>query len=313
MSRYEEIEAFVRTIESGSFTQAASQLGLSKSAISRRLSDLEARLGTQLVLRTTRSLSLTEAGEALFQRAVGLLADWNEAEADTASDSCALAGRIRLAAPLSFGVKYLGPALLDFLSLHPDIVFDIDFSDRQIDLISEGVDVAIRIGQLTDSSLIARKIAPIEMLAAASPAYLVAHGRPKTPQDLKNFTELRYTNRPRKGWSYQGPKGETGEIEMRSSLQANNGTFLTQAAIAGRGVTIEPTFLLCDAVRSGQLEILLPDYIWADVTAYAVYPPTRHLSLRVRTLVDFLVERFKNNPPWAISKSEKMDNTTKTI
>ena len=196
MSRYEEIEAFVRTIESGSFTQAAKQLGLSKSATSRRLSDLEDRLGTQLVLRTTRSLSLTEAGEALFERAVGLLADWNEAEADTASESCALAGRIRLAAPLSFGVKYLGPAIIDFLELHPDVAFDIDFSDRQIDLISEGIDVAIRIGRLTDSTLVARKLAPIDMLAAASPAYLNKHGRPNSPKDLAKFTELHYTNKP---------------------------------------------------------------------------------------------------------------------
>lgn len=300
MSRYEEIEAFVRTIESGSFTQAAKQLGLSKSATSRRLSDLEDRLGTQLVLRTTRSLSLTEAGEALFQRAVGLLADWNEAESDAASENCALAGRIRLAAPLSFGVKYLGPAILDFLALHPDVTFDIDFSDRQIDLISEGIDVAIRIGQLTDSSLVARKLAPIEMLAAASPDYLDRKGRPETPQELNNFTELRYTNKSQKVWRYTGPKGVSGEIEMNSKLTANNGTFLTEAAIAGRGVTIEPAFLLCDAVRSGKLEIILPDYTWSEVTAYAVYPPTRHLSLRVRTWVNFLVERFKGTPPWAI-------------
>lgn len=304
MSRYEEIEAFVRTIESGSFTQAAKQLGVTKSAISRRLSDLEARLGTQLVLRTTRSLSLTEAGETLFHRAVGLLADWNEAEAESTSDNCALSGQIRLAAPLSFGVQYLGPALLDFLALHPDVSFDIDFSDRRVDLISEGIDVAIRIGQLSDSTLVARKLAPIDMLAAASPAYLETHGVPNTPQDLVNFTELRYTNRPRKGWRYRGPKGETGDIEMTSSLQANNGSFLTEAAIAGLGITIEPAFLLCEAVRSGKLEVILQDYVWSDITAYAVYPPTRHLSLRVRTLVDFLVERYKDDPPWDIKRDE---------
>jgi DNA-binding transcriptional LysR family regulator len=303
MSRYEEIEAFVRTIESGSFTQAAKQLGLSKSATSRRLSDLEDRLGTQLVLRTTRSLSLTEAGEALFERAVGLLADWNEAEADTASESCALAGRIRLAAPLSFGVKYLGPAIIDFLELHPDVAFDIDFSDRQIDLISEGIDVAIRIGRLTDSTLVARKLAPIDMLAAASPAYLNKHGRPNSPKDLAKFTELHYTNKPRKSWEYSGPNGESGEIEIPSSLKANNGTFLTDAAIAGHGITISPSFFLCDPVQSGKLEIILSEYTWSEVTVYAVYPPTRHLSLRVRTWVDFLVKRFSGTPPWAIEET----------
>lgn len=300
MSRYEEIEAFVRTIEAGSFTQAAKQLGVTKSAMSRRLSDLEARLGTQLVLRTTRSLSLTESGEALFQRAVNLLADWDEAEAVSTSANRALSGRIRLAAPLSFGVAYLGPALTDFLKVNPDIDFDIDFSDRQVDLISEGIDLAIRIGQLTDSGLIARKVAPVRMIAAASPSYLEAHGIPKNADALKNHQELRYTNRSRKGWDYIAPDGSKGSLEMRTRLQANNGDFLTNAAIAGEGIVIQPTFIMCDAIRAGQLDVILPDYIWPDISAYAVYPPTRHLSLRVRTFVDFLVDRFSGTPPWDI-------------
>jgi len=298
MSRYEEMEAFVRTIEAGSFTQAAKQLGVTKSAISRRLSDLETRLGTQLVLRTTRSLSLTEAGEALFQRAVSLLSDWQEAEAVSLSESCALSGRIRLAAPLSFGVQYLGPALLEFKDIHPDLSFDIDFSDRQIDLISEGVDVAIRIGALSDSTLVARKLADIDMVAAAAPSLLETLGHPQTPEDLKAFNELRYTNRPRKGWRYTAPDGQSGEIELSSTLQANNGNFLCDAAIAGQGLTIHPLFILCEALRAGTLEVILPDYKWSEISAYAVYPPTRHLSLRVRTLVDFLATCFKNNPPW---------------
>ena len=300
MSRYEEIEAFVRTIEAKSFTQAAKQLGVTKSAISRRLSDLETRLGTQLVLRTTRSLSLTEAGEALFQRAVGLLADWNEAEAVSASETSALSGRIRLAAPLSFGVTYLGPALLDFLKINPDIDFDIDFSDRQIDLISEGVDLAIRIGQLSDSGLIARKIAPIRMIAAASASYLKNNGVPQQAADLKNHQELCYTNKPRKSWYYSAPDGSKGTIEMPTRLKANNGDFLIQAAIAGEGITIQPSFILCDAIRSRQLEAILTDHVWSDISAYAVYPPTRHLSLRVRTFVDFLIKRFSGTPPWDI-------------
>ncbi len=299
MSRYEEIEAFVRTIEAGSFTQAAQQLGVTKSAISRRLSDLEARLGTQLILRTTRSLSLTESGSALFQRSVQLLSDWQEAEAATMSQTAALSGRIRLAAPLSFGVKYLTPALLEFMDIHKEVNFDVDFSDRHIDLIAEGVDVAIRIGALSNSSLVARKLASIDMVAAASPQLLDRLGRPQTPNDLKKFNELRYTNRPHTTWRYVDPMGKSGELSLKSSLQANNGNFLTEAAIAGQGVTIEPLFLLCDALRDGTLEIILPDYKWADISAYAVYPPTRHLSVRVRAFVDFLVNRFKKDPPWA--------------
>lgn len=299
MSRYEEIEAFVRTIEAGSFTQAAQQLGVTKSAISRRLSDLETRLGTQLVLRTTRSLSLTDAGNALFQRAVQLLSDWQEAETATMSQTAALSGRIRLSAPLSFGVKYLTPALLDFMNTHQGVNFDVDFSDRHIDLITEGVDVAIRIGTLSNSSLVARKLASIDMVAAASPKLLDQLGRPETPNDLKKFNELRYTNRPNTTWQFTDSTGKTGELSLKSSLQANNGNFLTEAAIEGHGITIEPLFLLCDALRDGTLEIVLPSYKWADISAYAVYPPTRHLSVRVRALVDFLVDRFKESPPWA--------------
>jgi DNA-binding transcriptional LysR family regulator len=300
MSRYEEIEAFVRTIEAGSFTQAAKQLGVTKSAMSRRLSDLETRLGTQLVLRTTRSLSLTESGEALFQRAVNLLSDWEEAEAVSTSSTRALSGRIRLAAPLSFGVTYLSLALTDFLKINPDIDFDIDFSDRQVDLISEGIDLTIRIGQLTDSGLIARRIAPVRMIAVASPAYLQANGTPATPEDLKSHQELRYTNRSRKGWDYVAPDGAKGSLEMQLRLQANNGDFLTAAAIAGEGIVIQPTFIMCNAIRAGELQVILPDYKWTDISAYAVYPPTRHLSLRVRTFVDFLVQRFSGTPPWDV-------------
>jgi len=231
---------------------------------------------------------------------VNLLADWDEAEAVSTSATRALSGRIRLAAPLSFGVTYLGPALTDFLKVNPDIDFDIDFSDRQVDLISEGIDLAIRIGQLTDSGLIARKIAPVRMIAAASPSYLETHSVPKNADELKNHQELRYTNRSRKGWDYIAPDGSKGSLEMQARLQANNGDFLTNAAISGEGIVIQPTFIMCDAIRSGELDVILPDYIWPDISAYAVYPPTRHLSLRVRTFVDFLVDRFSGTPPWDV-------------
>ncbi|RKQ69351.1 DNA-binding transcriptional LysR family regulator [Litorimonas taeanensis] len=298
MNRYEEIEAFVRTIEAGSFTHAAKQLGVTKSAVSRRLSDLETRLGTQLIMRTTRSLSLTEAGQALFERAIGLLADWNEAETVSMSQTTALSGRIRMAAPLTFGVKYLGPAIIDFLALHPDIVFDIDYNDRKIDLISEGVDVAIRIGELTDSGLIARKLAPITMLACAAPAYLEKHGHPKTAQDLKHMKKLSYANRSKQSWHYTDNQGKRGEVTIPSALRSNNGDFLKNAAIAGLGIILHPSFIVCDALQDGSLKVILKDHNFASISAYAIYPPTRHLSLRVRTWVDFLVERFKDIPPW---------------
>lgn len=299
MSRYEEIEAFVRTVDTGSFTAAAEQLRVAKSAISRRINELEQRLGAQLMIRTTRKLTLTESGRALYQRGKALLEDWEEAEGVVSDQSQALAGRIRLAAPLSFGIKHLGPMLLEFNEQHPEIEFDIDFSDRQIDLVAEGVDLALRIvSTLGDSSLIARKLGPVKMVAAASPAYLERVGIPKTPSDLKNWNELRFTLRPETSWTFATPNGGTETIRLSSSIMASNGEFLTQAAISGRGLTIHPSFILYEALAEGSLVPILEDYKLAELGLYAVYPPTRHLSKRVRTLVDYLARACGDTPYW---------------
>ncbi len=298
MSKFEEIETFVRVVEAKSITRAAEQLHIAKSAVSRRLKDLETRLGVQLMTRTTRKLSLTDTGEALYRRSVGLLADWAETEATTTNAQAALAGIIRVAAPLSFGVAHLGSAILDFLKLHPDVEFDINFSDRKIDLIADGMDLAIRIGDLPDSSLIARKIASISIVAAASPSYLQVHGNPKTPEDLMRMRELRYGYRSSSAWPYKAPDQSEGHIEIPSRLIATNGDFLRDAAVAGEGVLIEPRFILYKNLEDGSLVEILPEYTWPQLVAYAVYPPTRHLSARVRTFVDFLVERYHGTPYW---------------
>jgi len=209
-----------------------------------------------------------------------------------------LAGSIRIAAPLSFGIAHLGPAIIDFMQEHPLVDFDIDFSDRKVDLIAEGMDLAIRIGELPDSSLIARKIASITTAAAASPAYLENHGTPQTAQDLKTHKELRYEYRTTASWSYISPEGVEGQIEMTPRLRATNGDFLRDAAIAGQGILIEPRFIIYEDLRNGSLVEILPDYQWPKLTAYAVYPPTRHLSVRVRAFVNFLIERYKGTPYW---------------
>ncbi len=294
-------EAFVRTVEAESFTAAAQQLGLAKSAVSRRISELERHLGTQLLQRTTRRLALTEAGQMLYDRAVRLLADWEDAETTVRDQKAALTGRIRMAAPMSFSMAFLSDALIAFMDHHPGILFDIDFSDRKADLIAEGIDLALRIGDLPDSSLMARRLAPIETFVVASPAYLAAHGTPQTPAELIPHPELAYTHRPNRRWRYKGPGGETGEIELPISVRATNGDFLRKAALAGKGILIEPDFILCDDVRSGRLVPLLQDYVWADLSLYAVYPPTRHLPLRIRVLIDFLLEQFGRSPPWRLS------------
>ena len=298
MSRYEEFEAFVRTVEANSFTAAAQQLGVAKSAISRRVSDLEHRLGTQLIIRSTRALSLTEAGTTLFYQAKHLLEDWLEAECAARDDHSALTGTIRFAAPLSFGIDHLGPALIAFQASHPGIFLDVDFSDRQVDLTAEGIDLAVRIGQLRDSSLVARKLAPVRMIAAASPDFLKAHGTPKTVADLRAMTELKYSNRPDISWTFQAPDGDRHTVSLVAAMRSSNGQFIKEAAIAGQGLTIQPNFILYDALRDGRLVQLLSDHQLDEIGIYAVYPQTRHLSLRVRALVDHLASHCGDAPYW---------------
>ena len=298
MSKYEEIEAFVRTVESGSFTNAAEQLGVAKSAISRRITELEARLGVQLLARTTRKLTLTDTGADFLRRASDLLDAWEEAEAVARETQTTLSGKLRIAAPLSFGVRHLGPALMDFATEHPEIALSVDFSDRKSDLIAEGLDLAVRIGDLADSSLIARKIGPIRFVCAASPVYAEKLGPFETPQDLLAGAELAYTDRPKTSWDYQGPDGTKGSVQFAPRLGANNGDFLRDAAIGGLGFVIEPSFLLYEALRDGTLVELLPGYTFPSLTAYAVYPPTRHVPARVRVLIDHLIACFGEVPYW---------------
>lgn len=300
MNRFEEFETFVRVVEAGSLTAAADQMGIAKSAVSRRLKELETRLGVQLMTRTTRQLTLTDSGNALYERALRLLADWKETEGDIRAAETALSGKIRIAAPVSFGVAHLGPAIHDFSEQNPDVEFEVYFNDRRVDIIAEGQDLAIRIGALDDSGLIARKLAPIKVVAAASPDFLKQHGKPKSARALEKLPELRYANRSDDSWPYVSPEGKRGKIKMSATLSGTNGEFLRDAAVLGHGVAILPCFIIHNELRDGSLVDIMPGYDWGDLTAYAVYPPTRHLSSRVRAFVDFLVERYKGTPYWDI-------------
>jgi len=299
MNRYEEIETFVRTVEAGSFTAAAAQLGVAKSVVSRRIHELEQRLDVQLMVRSTRKLSLTDEGQALYNRVIPLLADWEEAEASAGHQQAALHGVIRISLPLSFGRAHIGKVLLGFQLAHPDVSFDVDFTDRKVDLIAEGFDLAVRIGDLPDSTMVARKLAPITSVAVASPQYLKLHGIPQNPEDLKAHRELRFGLRQRKGWLYVAPDGAQGEIEMQSMLRANSGDFLCDAAIVDHGVVILPRFIAHPALVSGELVELLPGYQWSALNAYALYPSSKHLPRRVRELVDHLVaDCAEGSLPW---------------
>ncbi|MEM1139941.1 MAG: LysR family transcriptional regulator [Pseudomonadota bacterium] len=299
MDRFQEWLTFVRVVEAGSFSQAGQRLNIAKSAVSRRINDLEQRLGAQLLNRSTRRISLTETGRDFYERCRRILDDMQEAETLASTDYRDLQGTLRIAASVSFGFRHLAPAMVDFLHENPGITIDLDVNDRQVNLIEAGFDMAIRIANLDDSTLRARALAPIRMVAVASPAYLEAHGRPMRPEDLSGHKGLRYSVVPeRQTWGYRDPSGATKTLRLSTRLHASNGDVLLAAAIGGLGVLVIPCFVAHEAIEDGSLEVLLPDVEWNGLTAYAVYPAGRHLSPRVRAFIDFLTERFGEDPYW---------------
>ena len=299
MIKTEELQAFVHIVEAATMTSAAERLGVAKSAVSRRLSELEEHLGVELFHRTTRKLVLTESGQGFYTRCIQILDDLEEAEHAVTQAHQELSGQLRVAAPLSFGLMHLGPAIIEFQKLHPKLNFDIDFNDRQIDLIQEGFDVGIRIADLKDSSLISRKLARVSVVICASPDYIKKHGAPNTPEELINHPCFTYSNLTNPDqWTFIDKQGEETMIKVSKLMQSNNGKFLQSAAIEGLGILRQPTFIAYEAITKGELIPILQDYSITEVNAYAIYPPTRHLSQRVRRFIDFLVERFSGTPYW---------------
>lgn len=298
MDRFEALQSFVRIVEAGSISAAAGQMQLAKSALSRRLNELEARLGTKLLTRTTRQQSLTEAGRLYYQRATQILAALEEADAELLDERQDLSGRIRMAAPLTFGLRQLSPVVLEFARQHPRVHVDLDLNDRSVDLIAEGFDLGLRIGVLENSGLRARRLAPIRNVLCASPAYWDKHGRPRHPRELRQHQALRYSNVSQQHWRYQGPDGERGEVLLPTRMQANNGDFLLQGAIDGMGVVLQPSFIAHGAIEDGRLEPMLCDFAWRELAAYAIYPPNRFLPGRVRALIDHLAAHFGDKPSW---------------
>ncbi|MFW5954446.1 MAG: LysR family transcriptional regulator [Guyparkeria sp.] len=299
MDRFTALATFTCVADTGTISAAAERLGIAKSAVSRRLRELENHLGVELVHRTTRHLALTPSGEAFYHRAARLLADLDEAEEAVTREHGELSGVLRIAAPLSFGLMHLQPAITAFMNAHPGVSFDLDLDDHEVDLVADGYDLGIRLASLPDSTLIARKLAPIRNIAVASPDYLARHGTPRHPADLADHDCLIYSNVPEtRVWGYTDAQGRWQPVQGRRRLRVNNGDFLREAAIRGAGIVIEPTFLLHRAVTEGRLVPILADVPWPEIGAYAVYPQTRHLSARVRAFIDFLVQRFAGEPYW---------------
>ncbi len=298
MSKFEEMETFVRVVEAGTITLAAERMNIAKSAVSRRLSDLEERLHAQLFIRTTRKLTLTDTGQSFYERCVSILADVEETEARVSLVHSELHGRLRVALPLSFGQLQMADALTNFICQNRGLVLDLDFSDRRVDIVQEGFDVAIRIGSLEDSTLIARRFARIRMMLCASPDYLQRMGTPTTAEDLKQHRVLAYSLSSDPGLRFRLPTGENQSLVLPEALSANSGEFLLEAGIKGLGLSYGPTFIAHQAVEKGLLVPLLTDHDWFIGNAHLLYPRTRHLSARVRSFVDFIVERFAGLPPW---------------
>lgn len=299
MDRFDDMTTFVAVAEAGSFTAAAERLDIAKSAVSRRVSALEARLGVQLIRRTTRRLSLTDSGEAFYERSVRILADLDEAESALAQEHGELRGQLRVALPLSFGLRHMHEPICGFAERHPGVDFDLDLNDRRVDLIEEGMDVAVRIGHLRDSSLIARKLFDARTVVCASPDYLQRHGAPRAPEELQDHRCLAYTNIPESDrWACTDADGERHTVRVGRGMRANSGDFLCRAAAADLGIVMQPTFIAHSAIRSGALVPILTDVHWPVTPGYAVYPPTRHLSFRVRAFIDYLVENFSGRTAW---------------
>jgi len=293
MDRFEELEAFVAVVDFKGFGNAGEKLGIAKSMVSRRVSELEQRLGVQLLQRTTRRQSLTDAGREFYQRAQQLLSDLQDAEQSVSRGQTSISGRIRLALPLGFGVSQLASPIADFLARYPGIRIDVDLNDRHVDLIEENVDMAIRVGELESSTLIARRLAGVHFAICASPEYLRVHGTPQHPAELLEHEVLVYSNvSVGRQWSYT-EDGKQVSPRMKYRLTANNGEFL--AAVASRDLAIVsgPVALLQKHIDSGELVRILDDYARPEVGMYAVYPPGRMLAGRVRVFSDALYEHFR--------------------
>ena len=284
---------FARVVELGGFTAAAEALGLSKSMVSRQVSALEDQLGVRLLNRTTRRVAVTEAGALVFERANRIVAEAEEAAAEANCIEGQVRGRLRINAPMSFGILELGPALPALLARYPDLDVDLVLNDRRVDLIEGGFDVSLRISALEDSSLIARQLAPVERHVVGAPAYFEKYGMPARPSDLAAHRFLLYTllSRP-EHMSFAGPGGVREDVEVKGHMFCNNADAMLPLLRAGAGLCLSPDFVCHEELRAGRLVRALAGWSMPPLRLHVIYPHTRHLSAKVRAFVDFAAEHF---------------------
>ena len=297
MTDLEDLLNFIEVVENGGFNRAAKRLGISKSIVSRRIARLEKELGARLLSRTTRGVSPTEAGLEFKARGERILADLEEARDAVAQKGEGVVGRLRVSVPLTFGVRHVAPVLTSLACRHPRLELDVSYTDRIADLIGDHLDAAIRIGNLQDSSLIARRIAPVRAALVASPAYLGRHGRPESPNDLAQHECLIYTGQTSPVWQFGSGK-RLLSVRPSGRLRSDSSEALLQWAVAGLGIAHLPSFLVADDVENGSLVPLLQAYQAPEFGIYVVRPPGAHVPGKVRVLIDALVERFGGEPDW---------------
>lgn len=290
----EGLAIFAKVAELRSFSAASAELGLSKPTVSKAVARLEERLGTRLFNRTSRRLALTDAGRTLLERASRMLLEAEAAESEARAQSAVPRGRVRLAAPMSFGLREVAPALPDFFAEYPDVTIDLHLSDATVDLIGEGFDAALRIAALSDSSLLVRRLCAVPRAVVAAPSYLKAHGTPKHPRDLATHACLGYANLPAADvWRFSNKAGEEIAVRISGPLRANNADVLMPALLSGYGLAVQPVFLVRDALAQHQLVTVLRDWSPPEIALHLVMPPGGPRPARVEALAEFLRARFR--------------------
>ncbi|WP_179188158.1 LysR family transcriptional regulator [Kiloniella majae] len=298
MSRLSGMEAFIAVTETGSFSAAGKRLGIARAVVSKRVSALESTMGARLLNRTTRRVSITGPGTEFYERCRVIIEEFYVARDELAKNQIEPEGHIKLSVPMSFGQLHLAPALLDFMEFYPKIVVNMILTDRFVDVIAEGYDLVVRVGNLEDSSLISRHLAPVKRILCASPNYLELMGSPDKPEDLTHHRILHYGwHQTGTRWDLQG-KNDKKSIEVEVNFSANNGEVLAAAAKAGRGVALIPNFVIADELKEGKLVRVLPDYEATSIGLHALWPASKLQPTRVRILIDFLINRFSGRAYW---------------
>ncbi len=301
MDKFQEIRVFSAVVDASSFVAAADNLGMSKAAVSRYVSELEQRLGVRLMHRTTRKLSLTPEGEVFLARCRDILASIESSEAEISTRSVTASGLLKVSVPVSFGIRHLAPLWSEFLSDHPQVTLDVQLADRVIDLVDEGFDLAVRIARLPDSSLISRQLASTRLVLCAAPSYLKRRGTPAHPSELAQHDVLGYSLMAMGDqWQFTGPEGPVS-VKVRPRMWTNNGDSCVAAALQGSGIQLQPTFLIDDELASGQLVEILPQFRSVELGIYAVYPSRKFVLPKVRAMVEFLANEL-GQAPWVKKK-----------